>query len=82
MPRVVFKHTIPVFDPAKTIYALDGAATVIGTPTSKSPKLSRLFTKLNLLNISYLIRAIEAAHFTMFRLDSSCGMKMVMYIFI
>jgi hypothetical protein len=31
MSRVGFEHTIPVFEWAKTIYALDRAATVIGS---------------------------------------------------
>jgi hypothetical protein len=30
MPQVVFEPTIPVFELAKTVYALDCAATVIG----------------------------------------------------
>jgi hypothetical protein len=30
MHRVGFKHTIPVFERAKMVHALDGAATVIG----------------------------------------------------
>jgi hypothetical protein len=30
MPRVAFEPTTPVFERAKTVYALDGAATVIG----------------------------------------------------
>jgi hypothetical protein len=30
MPRVGFEHTIPVFERAKTVHALDRAATVIG----------------------------------------------------
>jgi hypothetical protein len=30
MPRVGFETTIPVFERAKTVHALDGAATVIG----------------------------------------------------
>jgi hypothetical protein len=30
MPRVEFEPTIPVFEGAKTVYALDRAATVIG----------------------------------------------------
>jgi hypothetical protein len=34
MPRVGFEPTTPVFDRAKTIYALDRAATVVGR---KSP---------------------------------------------
>jgi hypothetical protein len=31
MPRVGFEPTIPVFEWAKTVHALDGAATVTGT---------------------------------------------------
>jgi hypothetical protein len=31
MPRVGFEITIPVFEKAKTVHALDGAATVIGS---------------------------------------------------
>jgi hypothetical protein len=31
MPRVEFKPTIPAFEQAKTVHALDGAATVIGS---------------------------------------------------
>jgi hypothetical protein len=31
MPRVGFEPTIPVFERAKTVHALDGAATVIGS---------------------------------------------------
>jgi hypothetical protein len=35
MPRVEFEPTIPVFERAKTVHALDRAATVIGrTPSS------------------------------------------------
>jgi hypothetical protein len=30
MPRVGFEPTIPVFERAKTVHALDGATTVIG----------------------------------------------------
>jgi hypothetical protein len=30
VPRVGFEHTIPVFERAKTVYASDRAATVIG----------------------------------------------------
>jgi hypothetical protein len=29
MPRVGFERTIPAFEPAKTVHALDGSATVI-----------------------------------------------------
>jgi hypothetical protein len=31
MPRVGFEHTIPAFERAKTVHALDSAAIVIGT---------------------------------------------------
>jgi hypothetical protein len=31
MPQVEFEPTIPVFEPAKTVHALDLAATVIGS---------------------------------------------------
>jgi hypothetical protein len=31
MPRVGFESTIPVFERAKTVHALDRAATVIGS---------------------------------------------------
>jgi hypothetical protein len=31
MPRVGFEPTIPVFERAKTVHALDGAATEIGS---------------------------------------------------
>jgi hypothetical protein len=31
MPRVGFEPTIPAFEQAKTVHALDRAATVIGT---------------------------------------------------
>jgi hypothetical protein len=30
MPQVGFEHTIPAFEQAKTVHALDRAATVIG----------------------------------------------------
>jgi hypothetical protein len=30
MPRVVFEPTTPVFERAKTVHALDRAATVVG----------------------------------------------------
>jgi hypothetical protein len=32
MPQVVFELVIPVFERAKTVHALDRAATVIGIP--------------------------------------------------
>jgi hypothetical protein len=34
MPRVGFELTIPVFEPAKTVLALDRAAAVIGFTAS------------------------------------------------
>jgi mannose-6-phosphate isomerase class I len=33
IPRVGFEHTTPVFEPAKKVHTLDGAATVIGSDT-------------------------------------------------
>jgi hypothetical protein len=39
MPRVGFEPTIPVFERAKTVHALDHAATVIGKGSSIAPKL-------------------------------------------
>jgi hypothetical protein len=41
MPRVGFEPTIPVFEQAKTVHAVDSAATVTGTPVGKED------TKLN-----------------------------------
>jgi hypothetical protein len=38
IPRVEFKPTIPVFEPAKTVHVLDQAATVIGTSTLNGEK--------------------------------------------
>jgi hypothetical protein len=38
-PRVGFEPTIPVFERAKTVHALVGAATVIGTPLIYRPKI-------------------------------------------
>jgi hypothetical protein len=40
MPRVGLEPTIPVFEPAKTVHALDRAATVIGPSHLWSPKIS------------------------------------------
>jgi hypothetical protein len=42
MPRVGFEPTIPaVFERAKTVHALDRAATVIGVPLSKHLKANK-----------------------------------------
>jgi hypothetical protein len=38
MPEVGFKPTIPVFERAKTVHALDRAATVIGNAQFNYPK--------------------------------------------
>jgi hypothetical protein len=40
MPRVGFEPTIPVFERAKTVHALDGAATVIGEGITQLPQNS------------------------------------------
>jgi hypothetical protein len=39
MPRVGFEPTIPVFERAKTVHALDSAATVIGNDHAKVNKI-------------------------------------------
>jgi hypothetical protein len=38
MPWVEFEPTIPVFERAKKVHALDGAATVIGIPVYTEEK--------------------------------------------
>jgi hypothetical protein len=38
MPQVGFEPTIPVFERAKTVHTLDGAAAVVGKPTLKKAK--------------------------------------------
>jgi hypothetical protein len=38
MPRVEFEHTIAVFERAKTVHALDRAASVIGMNDYKTAK--------------------------------------------
>jgi hypothetical protein len=43
MPQVGFESTTPVFEWAKTIHAVDRAATVIGTETFCVDKLQSLF---------------------------------------
>jgi hypothetical protein len=42
MPRVEFEPTIPVFERAKTVHALDRAATMIGTNKLWSMLMSNL----------------------------------------
>jgi hypothetical protein len=39
MPQVGFEPTIPVFERAKTVYALDRAATVVGKPDLMKPSI-------------------------------------------
>jgi hypothetical protein len=45
MPRVVCEPTTPVFEWAKTVHALDGAATVIGPIHIKLKNLKMLHQK-------------------------------------
>jgi hypothetical protein len=40
MPRVVFEPTIPVFERAETVHAIDHAAIVIGRLLYTKPKMS------------------------------------------
>jgi hypothetical protein len=40
MPRVGFEPTIPVFERAKTVHALDCVAIVIGIPSTNLPKFA------------------------------------------
>jgi hypothetical protein len=39
MPRVGFEPTIPLFERAKTVHALDRATNVIGYPQNLAPKI-------------------------------------------
>jgi hypothetical protein len=47
MPQVEFEPTIPAFERAKTVHALDGAATVIGHLFPLRPKYSAQHQVLN-----------------------------------
>jgi hypothetical protein len=42
MPRVGFEPTIPVFERAKTVHALDRASTVIGKGGATSKKINNI----------------------------------------
>jgi hypothetical protein len=42
MPRVGFELTAPVFEPAKTVHALDRVATVIGSLSLSLLELSQI----------------------------------------
>jgi hypothetical protein len=44
MPRVGFETTIPVFEQAKRVYALDRTVTVIG---HKSPLIVHILSQIN-----------------------------------
>jgi hypothetical protein len=46
-PLVGFEPTIPVFERAKTVHALDRAANVVGSHDIKTRVLNMLDTKLN-----------------------------------
>jgi hypothetical protein len=45
MPQVGFEPTIPVFERAKIVHALNGAATVIGTTTIQNLKITTLIRR-------------------------------------
>jgi hypothetical protein len=49
MPWVGFEPTIQAFEPAKTVHALDRAATVIGKENNISPIFLQLLGLLNRL---------------------------------
>jgi hypothetical protein len=57
MPRVEFEPMIPVFERAKTVHALDRAATVIGTTADNNTRhlyehrKLKLCTRLHVNNI-------------------------------
>jgi hypothetical protein len=45
MPQVEFEPMIPAFERAKTVHALDSAATVIGNDLGIGAGISQLFNK-------------------------------------
>jgi hypothetical protein len=45
MPEVRFEPTIPVFEGAKTVHALDRAATVIGNYSMKTVKTMKFVVR-------------------------------------
>jgi hypothetical protein len=63
MSRVDFERTIPVFERAKTVHALDHAATVIGYITSlnqnnqKTEVKETLPNTLTLLHFAFAVKA-------------------------
>jgi hypothetical protein len=50
MPQVGFETTIPVFEQAKTVHALDRAATVIGLHIDDTDVYKPIFETLQELN--------------------------------
>jgi hypothetical protein len=60
MPRVGFEHTIPVFQRAKSAYALDRAATVIGRKFLYNIKCIMLLLLLLLssLKLSFIVKLL------------------------
>jgi hypothetical protein len=54
MPRVGSEHTIPVFEKAKTVYALNHAATVIGSGEYTGIKIN--------VNVMYCVRIWVSVH--------------------
>jgi hypothetical protein len=54
MPRVGFEPPIPVFKQAKTVHALDRAATAIGTPYIINLKKERKQVELKLYVFIFL----------------------------
>jgi hypothetical protein len=61
MPRVEFEPTIPVFERAKTVHALDRAATVIGLLYS----LGNNEVDINLDSKTYYIHRRHHSHFAL-----------------
>jgi hypothetical protein len=59
MPRVVFEPTIPAFERAKTVHALDRAATVIGN-------MKPTFLKI----IEYIERLVGVFHLLIYFVDN------------
>jgi hypothetical protein len=65
MPRVRFEPTIPVFERAKTVHALDRAATMIGSNDKYHKKMSKLYKdQFNEGDLTYDVLAE-----TVFRID-------------
>jgi hypothetical protein len=72
IPRMGFEHTTPMFERAKTVHALDRAATVIGTSMPLADSSSRsqsLNTVLSLaleastVSLSLMLRSVKCFSF-------------------